>query len=213
MLTVATCLWGDWPHALTYLIRLRAGVARHLPQPHRFVVLSDKDIPDFNVLPLHCDGWPRNLRKLALYRPDNGLEGRVLAFDLDTVICGDLSVLAAYRGRFAVLEDLWEPGLCGGGLTGFEAGTLADDLYWPAARNLEWAARATAGGAERHWYRLRYPHADFWQSLHPGLICDAKPITGMIVPELPKGTALAMFHGKPRPHEVQRPWLEKHWVG
>ena len=207
MLTVACCLWGDWPEF--YVPALKRAVDRHLSADHRFVCLTDRRIDGIETLPLPVT-WPRNLRKMWLYAPDNGLEGRVLALDLDDIPVGLLDPLAAYRGPFCCIEDPWQPGLAGGGTVAFEAGDpmLIVKLYQPCMYDIEDVV-SISGGAERHWLRHAVD-ADFWP---PGLIADAKPQGRQeIVMEVPRGTSIMHFHGRPRPHEVSRSWLDSHWI-
>ncbi len=217
-LTVACFRWGDWGAGHDYVGRLYRGVARHLSAPFRFVCFTDRPqgLPGgVESLPLPTVGWPRNLTKLWLYAPENGLEGRVLALDLDVVITGSLDDMAAYDGRFCTLEDLWQPGRADGAVTAFEAGTLPD-LYRLVTLAPATVKRISKGGSERYWYRAQLPEADFWQRLYPGQIADAKPQgagppDGRIIQGLPQSARLAVFHGRPRPHEVARPWLTEHW--
>lgn len=107
MLTVCCFLWHD-PHAkhralYTYgaghVRTLRAMVARHLQQPHRFVCVTDgaEDLGDVETVPLDttCHVPGARFVKLQLFRPDigNQLGDRILYMDLDTVIVGGLDVL------------------------------------------------------------------------------------------------------------------------
>ena len=188
-------------------------VARHLTLPHRFVCFCDDPaaVPDgIETLPMAVPHWRWNLRKMALYRPDNGLTGRVLALDLDTVIVGNIDDIANYGGRFAVVEDFWRPGKNGGGIIGFEAGTLAADLYDPVAENSLNVTIATKG-AERLWYDIRMPGADHWQDLYPGQVASYKPSPGRFLTKLPRKTRIVCFHGKPAVHEVNTDWVLENW--
>ncbi|MDA0261928.1 MAG: hypothetical protein O3A21_07025, partial [Proteobacteria bacterium] len=137
MLSIVCQHWGDWGgnYAALYVQRLRDAVRRNLGAPHRFVCMMDGAIAStlsemgIDTLPLGSAELPGNLRKLDMYRPDNGLPaGRVLALDLDTVVTGNLEDIAGYDGRFCVLEDFYEPGRHGGAVVAFEAVTLAESL-------------------------------------------------------------------------------------
>lgn len=202
MVTVACLLWGSWGdgHGIEYVHKLRDRVHANMTHPHRFVCFSDRDIPDVETIRF----TPRfrwNLNKMVLYHPDNGLQGRVLAFDLDIVPMGNLDDFAAYDGRFAVCES-FNPrfeGLAGGSIMGFEAGTLPflwDDLV---ACPGKWTDRT--GGAERLYYRMHggLNGCDFWQRLLPGQIASYKRHCQEGVPD---GTRVIVYHGRPRPHEV-----------
>lgn len=200
MLTVACMRWGDWPRY--YVDRLRRGVARNLSLPHRFECIENA--PDL----------PGNLRKMWVYSRDSGLRGRVLLLDLDTVITGSIDEIASYDGQFCVLEDLWRPGRAGGGVIAFEAGDPAlERMLWrPIARDVAPVMAATKG-QERFWLRQQLPWVDFWQSLYPGQIADAKPKSKIrrIIRQVPEGARMVCFHGNPRPHETRRDWLCEHW--
>lgn len=202
MITVACLLWGDWPAGEMYVRCLKAAVARHSTFSHRFVCIADREISGVQCLPFPMVTWNRNLPKMALYAPGNGLSGRVLAFDLDDIPVGPLDDLASYDGRFCCIEDPWETGEAGGGVLSFRANdiTLAERLYYGTLNK--------RNGAERHWIRSLIPEADFWPRR---LIADAKPRQGEIIEALPAGAVVAHFHGQPRPHEVDRGWLKDHW--
>jgi hypothetical protein len=85
---------GKVGYDATWAKKLQNGVSRNLSIPHRFVCLSDVEVPCERI-PLEQDsnfkgpGW---WAKLQLFRP--GLfDGPVLYFDLDTVITGNLDEL------------------------------------------------------------------------------------------------------------------------
>lgn len=214
-LTVLCQLWGTWgaPMQGEYVRRLRDGVAEHLSAPHRFVCMTDihEIVPDdIETIPLGCAGWRWNLRKMAMYDAEYGFTGRVLALDLDTIIVGSLDDIASYDGRFAVLEDFYEPGRCGGGIIGFEGGTLNDEIY-AAVRDNQFAVNAMTRGSERKWYRHQMPDADFWQAMHPGQIVSYKPRPSVRLKEVPENARIVCFHGDPRPHECDAEWLQHYW--
>jgi len=214
-LTVVCQLWGSWgePMQAEYVARLKAGVERHFSAPHRFICMTDTPsrVPEgVEMLPLGCKGWRWNLRKMALYAPENGLSGRILALDLDTIITGSLDDIASYRGRFAVLEDFYDKGRCGGGVISFEAGTLSDDLYWPIVLD-RFKVNALTRGSERKWYRAQMPGADFWQTMFPGQIVSFKPKPSEMLSAVPDDARMVCFHGSPRPHESDVGWLNNFW--
>lgn len=211
MLTVVCLLWGDWcaPHGEGYVRAMKATVARHLSLDYRFVCLSDRNIEGVKTLPLPVSHWKRNLPRLWLYAPQNGLTGRVLALDLDDIPLGSLDGFAAYDGEFCCIEDPWERrGLAGGGTIAFEAGNpvLAEKLYQPFVEDMD-AALELCGGFDRYLYRNVMDRIDLWPR---EWIADAKPQETMkIIETVPSDARIAHFHGKPRPHEVQRAWLEE----
>lgn len=111
--------WGS-TYGPEYVNHLRAGVARHLARPHRFVCFTDDAAglrPDVEALPLPELGLPqgqRDLRwrKLAVFRDDLAdLSGPTLFLDLDLVIVDDLGPFFDHPGRFLIIrdDDLFRP--------------------------------------------------------------------------------------------------------
>lgn len=105
--------WGSM-YGPEYVNNLRAGVARHLARPHRFVCFTDdarglRD--DVEVMPLPELGLPagqRDLRwrKLAMFREQLGdLQGTALFLDLDLVIVDSLEPFFEHPGRFLIIRD------------------------------------------------------------------------------------------------------------
>jgi len=78
---------GKVGYDASWVEKLQSAVARNLTLPHKFICLSDCEVPCERI-PLDVDGdgfWA----KLQLFKP--GLfEGPVFYLDLDTVICGNI---------------------------------------------------------------------------------------------------------------------------
>jgi hypothetical protein len=112
MLTVACVLKSGGIYDASWVARLKAGVAKHLPLPHRFVCLSDVEVPCESTPLIH--GWTGWWSKVELFR----LRGPVLFFDLDTAIVGDLTDVAehALDAEFTMLRDFYAPDHCGSGV-------------------------------------------------------------------------------------------------
>lgn len=82
MITVACCLWGDWPEqgwGEEYVVRLERAVKRNLSLPYKFVCFADDSSripPHIETRPLPTSEWAGKLPKLWIYSPDAGLEGK-----------------------------------------------------------------------------------------------------------------------------------------
>jgi hypothetical protein len=105
--------WGRL-YGPEYVNHLRAGVARHLARPHRFVCFTDDASglsPDVQALPLPELGLPagqrdRRWQKLAVFRDQLGdLTGPTLFLDLDLVIVDALDPFFDLPGRFFIIRD------------------------------------------------------------------------------------------------------------
>lgn len=108
MLTFACVLRSGGVYNAEWVRKLRDGVARNLSAEHRFVCLSDVDVPCERIA-LETD-WPRWWGKLELFR--RGLfDGPVFYADLDTVITGPLDEIVAYPHRFTMAHEYNRPHL------------------------------------------------------------------------------------------------------
>jgi hypothetical protein len=105
--------WGRL-YGPAYVNHLRAGVARHLARPHRFVCFTDDAsglAADVQALPLPELGLPagqhdRRWQKLAVFREHlDNLAGPTLFLDLDLVIVDALDPFFDLPGRFFIIRD------------------------------------------------------------------------------------------------------------
>lgn len=106
MTTVACVLRSGGRYSPEWVAKLQRGVARHLSLPHRFVCLSDVDVPCERIPLLH--GWPGWWSKIELFRPGL-LTGPALYLDLDCIITGPLDGL--FRTSLTMCDDFLRPGL------------------------------------------------------------------------------------------------------
>jgi hypothetical protein len=105
--------WGRL-YGPEYVNHLRAGVARHLARPHRFVCFTDDATglaPDIEAMPLPELGLPaghgdRRWQKLAVFRESLAdLAGTTLFLDLDLVIVDGLDPFFDLPGTFFIIRD------------------------------------------------------------------------------------------------------------
>jgi hypothetical protein len=105
-LTVVCVLWMgeflDRHYSPDWVLRLRDQVAAHLPQPHRFVCLSNVDVPGVETLPLQ-HGWPGWWSQVEMFEAARDLGDRVLYLDLDVFVTGDLTPIVNYPAPFALM--------------------------------------------------------------------------------------------------------------
>lgn len=207
MLTVACVLKSGGIYDATWVARLKAGVARHLPIEHRFVCLSDIDVPCERI-PL-VNGWPGWWSKMELYR----LDGPVLALDLDTAIVGDLCHIAAVSCRqpLILLRDFYRlgAGLGSGVIAWNDTDVSAISLYDTFAHDAEkWMARLGGRGDQGFIEEAAHlPGITRWQDALPGQIVSYKvhcrggqsSTTGQITqPGIPAGARIVCLHGRPK---------------
>jgi hypothetical protein len=113
LVNVICMKWGKL-YGPEYVNHLRAGVARHLSRPHRFVCFTDdatgidSTVETMPLPSLDLRSGERDLRwrKLAVFRaPLNDLVGPTLFLDLDLVVVDSLEPFFALPDRFLIIRD------------------------------------------------------------------------------------------------------------
>lgn len=107
MITFA-CVWvtGHVPFTADYVVRLRNMVARHYPERHSFVCLTDRpaELAGIETIrtgaPVGYFAWWKKLELFAAKRLDRG---RVVYLDLDTLVLADLTPIVEYPAPFALI--------------------------------------------------------------------------------------------------------------
>jgi hypothetical protein len=174
---------------------------------YRAYCISD----DPTTLPNHVErikpqegvsGW---WHKIALFKPGQ-FRGRCLYLDLDTLILGDLTQLAAYSGPFAALRDPYFPQHLNSAMMAWEAGAM-DHIWtrWEAGGKPQFDRRG-----DQFWIETMQPDVDYWQEMFPGQIVSFKAHCRKLG-KIPDDARICLFHGKPRPHEVEDAWIAKRW--
>ena len=111
---VCTWFWGD-KYDPVYVRKLQAGVKRHLTQPYRFIVFSDRPIDGVNtksINPLYKNlletkGCFVRLQMFSReWQTANGIERgeRIVNIDVDSVITGPLDPLFNRPESFVILQ-------------------------------------------------------------------------------------------------------------
>lgn len=186
MLTVACVEWGNYQgRGEDYVERLRAGVARHLNAAHRFECIR----PEGGLR-----GW---WNKIELFRPGR-FSGRVLYFDLDTLIVGPIDPLAEYEGILHLADWGWKQNDYGSGVMVWNAGEHA--AIWTQYNDE--VPRDFRG--DQDWIKT----VSVWAALPKGLCvsyryhCKAG---------IPASASVVCFHGKDKPHNAAADWVAEHW--
>lgn len=109
-MTTVCCVFvrGHVPYTAEYVVRLAAMVKRWMDRPYRFVCLTDRPVllKVRGIETVYVEPWAGLFAwwtKLHLFRPDIGLQGRVLYLDLDTLVVNPLAPILDYPAPFALL--------------------------------------------------------------------------------------------------------------
>ena len=207
-LIVVCVFWGD-KYPVEYVHKLRSMVARNMPtQRHRFVCLSDVDIPGVDCIPVFANSWRGWWQKVALFTPRLFPGGtRILYLDLDIVITRPIDDLVQMWGDDPLIM-----------IKNFKSG------YGHAAHNssvMMWVAGDPRVAAIHDLFsadvmdKLHGDQCWIWRVLQDQITnwpldliqsykCDCQNFVGV-------NTNIVVFHGDPKPHECQVEWVKHHW--
>jgi len=162
------------------------------------------DLGNVELFPL-TNPWPRTWARMVLYGPDAEQFRPFLYVDLDTAIIQSLEnifELVKDPSMFITLEDFYQKDKLATALVWFPAASEKISRVWEAWRN----TRPKGSRMDYFLRKVLVPDA-FWQDL-TNTIHDFKPHKLPKLMEVPKGTDLICFHGKPRIHNI----TEVSWI-
>lgn len=200
MLTAACIEWGNYlGRGAEYVEKLARGVARHLKQPHRFVVLRPREDQLPPALAVISDEarTAGTWQKLSLFRPGQ-FAGRVLYLDLDSVIVGPLDELVEHKGAVHLADWGWDRNVHAGGTLVWDA-EIEAPCIWDAFH----AKVPLRFDNDQEWMTT----LGVWDRLPPHLIRSYRYHCKQGVPQ---GASVIAFHGKPKPHELGG-WVADEW--
>jgi hypothetical protein len=224
MLTVCTWFWGN-KYGVEDVLKLQAGVRRHLRQEHRFVVITDLPgkFEDTNVWAWCMNEEDRHLLEIKgcfvrlrmfdpVWQAQRKITGRAVCIDLDTVITGPLDPLFDRPEPFVILQGANASNPCpyNGSLWMLRPGV--NDHVW-SEFSLEAANRIPKHefADDQGWLWVKAPNAAAWKAGVNGVYAFQKP-------GWPKGEALpvdariVVFPGWRDPSKfVHLPWVREHW--
>jgi len=220
---VVICMkWGTG-YGPDYVNVLASAVRKHLKAPYRFVCLTDDTagvndnvecypIPDMGLTKSNASfgAWQKvSIFKRNLY----GLKGRALFIDLDSMICDDLEPMFHFPGDLVMIKEWKRPidkvkinPLVRGasGVMSFTLGTLPH-LFDTFVENREKLTREVRNDQRYLWKFQK--NITFWPvadviSFKRHLM--RPPVISFFLPpkDIPKGTRILAFHGRPRPAEI-----------
>jgi len=222
----------DW----CYVERLYNMVTRHSTRPVRFHVFTehDRSVPGHMIKHVLHD-WPGIAGpkkswwyKMQMFEPGR-ISGRLLYFDLDTVIVDNIDWIQDLDTRyFWSIRDfrhLWRPSW---------KGMNSSVMLWDTSR-FSWIWREFQQNDVKTQARLFHGDQDFlnsvlteqdlkfmdeslikswrWQIKDGGMDMKTRiyrrPDAGSVL--LP-GVKILIFHGSPKPHDVHDPVIEQNWI-
>lgn len=209
---------------------LRAMVARHYRQPHRFICVTDdpKGIdPDVEVLPdfgdfaglpsPHGGQNPSCYRRLRMFHPDAAqwFGDRFVSIDLDVVLTGDLSPLWDRPEAFVMWGDTNRTTFYNGSMLLMTAGARSKVWTEFNPKTSPSAARiAGQFGSDQGWISHCLGSGEATWTTADGVYSYRKHL----VPDggsLPANARVVVFHGAVDPWSRTAqalPWVKQHWA-
>lgn len=219
---IVACVRAGDKYPVEYVTRLRDMVAKHLPLAHHFVCLTDRpnDLNRFLVSSLDISkfGLYSWWAKMALFTVDWRRQQRVLYFDLDTVIVGDLSPLARLDIEFGICANFTRAaghlhwpcsfGSCAMIIGPSLDGTLFENFWKDRQTIIE---RAGKYGDQKAIEDLA-PDATLLQPLLPkDFFLGYRDLPSW--PDAPpKDCSVVVFAGKSKPHNSSNKWVKAAWT-
>lgn len=210
MLTVLCVLRSGGIYTPEWVRKLHDAAERQIVGPHKFVCLSDVDVPCERI-DLAVD-WPSWWAKIAMFRP-GVIDGPTLYLDLDTVLVGKVD--ASIPVDFAMLRNFWNPQMVGSGVMWFSGVNVPHHVYTKFAKQ-------PMAYIKHHERTADGPYigdqAFVWDAMKREVPQINDYLTGIYSykmhchKSLPKDASIVCFHGKPRPTEVDTPWMKEHWA-
>lgn len=193
------CLnWMDYlSRGNEYVTKLKNGVSRNLTTPYEFVEVTEAD------LPAGRQGWFYKLNLLEMF------DGPVLFLDLDVVITSNIDHLVEIaRGDTSRIwaRDDWSYPVTNPRY-GKEATINSSVMLWHGRKDMSGAERLipVTHGDQGIITQLFWPHGI---GLLPN---DSISSYKYQLRQGQKQGAISVFHGQPKCHEVNDPWVAQHW--
>jgi len=221
MVNIVCVYWGN-KYSIDYVNKLYSMVKRNLSMPFKFICYTNhpslKIIDDIETrkLPFNqYDGW---WNKLTLFSHEADLQGTCLYFDLDVVILDNIDDMALFgkEDTFGIIND-FNPNSKSFNSSIMKFNNITAEHIWKSFKNDETSMSRNQGDQQvislimhesphlkimpddwtfsYKWYDREKPriHQTEWSF-------SRRPLA-----------KVAVFHGKPNPHESKQKWVEDNW--
>ena len=178
-------------------------VAQHVTIPHRFVCMSDVEVPGVEVLPL-LDNWPGWWSKLEMFREF----GQAFYLDLDTVVVDNIDKMLQHEHTFTVLRNLSarHGNRIGSGLMAWKGDySHLYKTFKASAKTFMAQCTTSDNWGDQGFIERAQLKRDYFQDLFPESVVSYK--FGIKDGKLNPGNRIVCFHGEPRPWQVKHSWV------
>lgn len=201
---------GDY--TIDYVVKLRNMIKRHSTVDYEFVCLTDVDIDESICksikLVREYNGW---WSKIEIFRPDLVKTGRIVYFDLDTVILKNIDDILTYDYNISALQPWNERnrknGLCASGMMAWRNDGSFSFLF---SQFDPGKTKKYSRGDQEYISEILANNGtspEFFQKIFSGIYSYKRNCRKGI----PKDAQIICFHGRPRPHEMKDKWMRENW--
>jgi len=202
------------PYRVEHVVKLRNGVARHLPLPHRFVCLTDQmdDVLDAGIIAIPLgQTWPGWWSKINLFTPTLLTES-TLYLDLDSLITGDLTPLFRTTPGITMVADFTQRHMMN-----------SSAMAWMGDFSAIWHRfRQDPNATMRHYDSQRGPRVGDQGFTHDALRAEKQPIDTFDLEHVvsfkiearqgpPKNARVISMHGTPKCDSPDAGWAYEQW--
>lgn len=229
MVTVLCVRFGK-KYGHDYVVRLRNMVSRHLTVPYEFVCLTDDPTPIDNVrlIVQRNAGYIRPWwHKVHMFDPTLELHGRILYFDLDILIHANIDKLILNRtDEFLGIRDFnrkfhptWN--VLNSSAMSWDQGKHSD--IWRLFHKDLSSAQKLHGDQDWIWKiakdRIKF-WPDEWLMSYKWELRERNELTringtfqfkNVRNPRIPKECSVVVFHGDPKPQDIEDPFVIDNW--
>jgi hypothetical protein len=187
---------------------------KNITIPYTFYCLTDLlDVGALHRIPLEYDysGW---WSKIELFRPDLLQEDRIVYFDLDTVIVGNIDEFLLQDADFVGLRlfrhaPQKEGKYAGSGILGWKNDGSFDFMF----KQFEYESHPGQFRGDQDYFSWQLCRKNirfsYWQDLVSGIYSYKRHVR---INGMADDAKVICFHGTPRPWEVSAPWIKEAMV-
>jgi len=229
------CVIHSDGYSWDYVDRLYSMVSRNFSQPVRFHVYTEADraVPD-HIIKHNLVEWsgvsgPRQSWWYKMQLFNNRLfSGQILYFDLDVMITGSLDWIQQLPARnFYAIHDfrrLWKPTsrTINSSIMYFNTAEYA--YVWDKFQQRSLGSIINSYKGDQDFIteaveprNLRYFELERivswrWQVVNDGFRQRKPPNSKPTVLQIPAAASVVVFHGTPKPHEIDNDIVKKYWI-
>ena len=228
MINVVCVNWG-LKFKPIYTETLYNMVKRHLTVPHKFICYTNhlklqkvvkEDNFEVRKLPF-AEEYQGYWNKLSLFSPEAKLSGPCLYFDLDVVISDNIDCFAKFGNgeTFGVMRDFGQPQMFyNSSILKFNNANATAGIWKPFLEKksefmrLQGDQNVITDAMNLHGKKILKPYPDEWTFSYKWTH-RKKPKFGEAsrTYEVVDDASIAVFHGKPNPHESTQDWVKDNW--